>query len=186
MTQKKISCTSSNGPPRNYCGSLKTNLKTCAKGIKLRVYRRLEPLYAFNSISSYFSFCVQSCCSFFVWCLEPLFLLVQYSELPLQFDVQSHIFFVWSLEPSFTSFRRSEAHLHFGIQSRIFRLVFWAAFSSWRLEPHLLLVWLSELRSHFYLQSHHVFSHTTYKVIFLILTFLVINLVFAFKAAVLV
>ena len=29
---------SSNGPPRNYYGALKTNLKTCAKGTKLRVY----------------------------------------------------------------------------------------------------------------------------------------------------
>ena len=29
---------SSNGPPRNYYGVLKTNLKTCAKRTKLRVY----------------------------------------------------------------------------------------------------------------------------------------------------
>ena len=29
---------SSTGPPRNYCGALKTNLKTCVKGTKLRVY----------------------------------------------------------------------------------------------------------------------------------------------------
>ena len=31
---------SSTGPPRNYCGALKTNLKTCVKGTKLRVYSR--------------------------------------------------------------------------------------------------------------------------------------------------
>ena len=29
---------SSTGPPRNYCGALKTNLKTRVKGTKLRVY----------------------------------------------------------------------------------------------------------------------------------------------------
>ena len=29
---------SNNGPPRNYCGALELNLKTCAKGTKLRVY----------------------------------------------------------------------------------------------------------------------------------------------------
>ncbi|RVW62856.1 Retrovirus-related Pol polyprotein from transposon 17.6 [Vitis vinifera] len=32
---------SSHGPPRNYFEALKTNLKTCAKGTKLRVYRRV-------------------------------------------------------------------------------------------------------------------------------------------------
>ena len=37
VTQKKVSGMSSHGPPRNY-GALKTNLKTCAKGTKLRVY----------------------------------------------------------------------------------------------------------------------------------------------------
>ena len=36
--KKKVSSMSSNGPPRNYCGALKTNLKTCAKGEKLRVH----------------------------------------------------------------------------------------------------------------------------------------------------
>ena len=40
MTQKKVSCTSSNRPPRNYYETLKMNLKTCAKGTKLRVYTR--------------------------------------------------------------------------------------------------------------------------------------------------
>ena len=39
MTQKKVSCTSSDGPPRSYYGALKTNLNTCTKGTKLRVYR---------------------------------------------------------------------------------------------------------------------------------------------------
>ena len=38
MTQKKVSCTSSNGPPRNYCGAPKASLKTSAKWTKLRVY----------------------------------------------------------------------------------------------------------------------------------------------------
>ena len=38
MTQKKVSCTSSNGPPRNYCGAPKASLKTCAKWTKLRIY----------------------------------------------------------------------------------------------------------------------------------------------------
>ena len=38
VTQKKVSRMSSNGPPRNYFEALKTNLKTCAKGTKLRVY----------------------------------------------------------------------------------------------------------------------------------------------------
>ncbi|RVW35693.1 Leaf rust 10 disease-resistance locus receptor-like protein kinase-like 1.1-like 2.1 [Vitis vinifera] len=33
-----VSRTSSNGPPRNYRGALEVNLKTCAKGTKLRVY----------------------------------------------------------------------------------------------------------------------------------------------------
>ncbi|RVW17554.1 Retrovirus-related Pol polyprotein from transposon RE1 [Vitis vinifera] len=36
---------SSNGPPRNYCGTLKTNLKTCAKGTKLRVYTHVPNRY---------------------------------------------------------------------------------------------------------------------------------------------
>ena len=36
--QKKVSSMSSNGPPRNYYGALEVNLKTCAKGTKLRVY----------------------------------------------------------------------------------------------------------------------------------------------------
>ena len=35
---KKISSMSSNGLPRNYCGALEVNLKTCAKGTKLKVY----------------------------------------------------------------------------------------------------------------------------------------------------
>ena len=35
-----VSCTSSNGPPRNYSGVLEVNLKTCAKGTKSRVYTR--------------------------------------------------------------------------------------------------------------------------------------------------
>ena len=38
MTQKKVSGTSSNGPPRNYRGALEVDLKTCAKRAKLRVY----------------------------------------------------------------------------------------------------------------------------------------------------
>ena len=38
VTQKKVNCTSTNGPPRNYRGALEVNLKTCAKGTKLRVY----------------------------------------------------------------------------------------------------------------------------------------------------
>ena len=42
MTQKKVSCTGSNGPPRNYCGALEVNLKICAKGTKLRVYNEFE------------------------------------------------------------------------------------------------------------------------------------------------
>ena len=33
---------SSNGPPRNYCGILKTSLKTCAKWTKMRVYTRYD------------------------------------------------------------------------------------------------------------------------------------------------
>ena len=35
---KNVSSMSSYGPPRNYCEALEVNLKTCAKGIKLRVY----------------------------------------------------------------------------------------------------------------------------------------------------
>ena len=35
---KKVSSMSNNGPPRNYYGALEVNLKTCAKGTKLRVY----------------------------------------------------------------------------------------------------------------------------------------------------
>ena len=42
VIQKKVSCTSSNGPPRSYYGALKMNLKTCAKGTKLRVYTPLS------------------------------------------------------------------------------------------------------------------------------------------------
>ena len=38
VAQKKVSSMSSNGPPRNYYGVLEVNLKTCAKGTKLRVY----------------------------------------------------------------------------------------------------------------------------------------------------
>ena len=33
---------SSNEPLRNYCRALETNLKTCAKGTKLRVYNGLS------------------------------------------------------------------------------------------------------------------------------------------------
>ena len=36
--KKRVSRTSSNGPPRNYRGVLKVNLKTCANGTKLRDY----------------------------------------------------------------------------------------------------------------------------------------------------
>ena len=36
--KKKVSSMSSNRPSRNYRGALKTNLKTCAKWTKLRVY----------------------------------------------------------------------------------------------------------------------------------------------------
>ncbi|KAJ9671035.1 hypothetical protein PVL29_027156 [Vitis rotundifolia] len=36
---KKASSMSSNGLPRNYRGVLEVNLKTCAKGTKLRVYK---------------------------------------------------------------------------------------------------------------------------------------------------
>ena len=39
VAKKKVSSMSSNGPPRNYYGALEVNLKTCAKGTKLRVYR---------------------------------------------------------------------------------------------------------------------------------------------------
>ena len=35
---------SSNGPPRNYFEALKTNLKSCAKGTKLRVYTYIDKL----------------------------------------------------------------------------------------------------------------------------------------------
>ena len=35
---KKVSSMSSYGPLRNYCGALEVNLKTYAKGTKLRVY----------------------------------------------------------------------------------------------------------------------------------------------------
>ena len=38
VTQKNVSSTGSNGPPRNYYGAPEVNLKTCAKGTKLRVY----------------------------------------------------------------------------------------------------------------------------------------------------
>ena len=38
VAQKNVSSMSSYGPPRNYCGALEVNLKTCAKGTKLRVY----------------------------------------------------------------------------------------------------------------------------------------------------
>ena len=37
---------SSNGPPRNYFEALKTNLKSCAKGTKLRVYSMISALRA--------------------------------------------------------------------------------------------------------------------------------------------
>ena len=42
VTQKKVNYTSTNGPPRNHYGTLKTKLKTCAKGTKLRVYTVIE------------------------------------------------------------------------------------------------------------------------------------------------
>ena len=41
VAKKKVSSMSSNGPPRNYCGALEVNLKTCAKRTKLRVYNYL-------------------------------------------------------------------------------------------------------------------------------------------------
>nr|CAN74928.1 hypothetical protein VITISV_038595 [Vitis vinifera] len=40
-TWKRVSRTSSNGPPRNYRGALEVNLKTCAKRAKLRVYSHI-------------------------------------------------------------------------------------------------------------------------------------------------
>ena len=49
VTQKKVSRTSSNGPPKSYYGALKTNLKTCAKGTKLRVYNGVNLLYFYLS-----------------------------------------------------------------------------------------------------------------------------------------
>ncbi|RVW82922.1 Sesquiterpene synthase [Vitis vinifera] len=42
VTQKKVSRTSSNGPPRNYRGALEVDLKTCAKRAKLRVYNEFQ------------------------------------------------------------------------------------------------------------------------------------------------
>ena len=58
MTQKRVSCTSSNGPPRNYRGALEVNLKTCAKRTKLRVYTNnlvnLFSLGGFNRCIRYF------------------------------------------------------------------------------------------------------------------------------------
>ena len=40
---------SSNGPPGNYCGALEVNLKTCAKGTKLKVYKHLH-LFVYLSV----------------------------------------------------------------------------------------------------------------------------------------
>ena len=51
MTQKKVSSTSSNGPPRNYRGALEVDLKTCAKGTKLRVYKLYTPVARKGTIS---------------------------------------------------------------------------------------------------------------------------------------
>ena len=42
VAQKKVSSMSSNGPSKNYCGALEVNLKTCAKGTKLRVYTNID------------------------------------------------------------------------------------------------------------------------------------------------
>ena len=42
VAQKKISSISSNGSSKNYCGALEVNLKTCAKGTKLRVYTNID------------------------------------------------------------------------------------------------------------------------------------------------
>ena len=42
---KKVSSMSSYGPPRNYYGALKMNLKTCDKTTKLRVYKYVSLRY---------------------------------------------------------------------------------------------------------------------------------------------
>ncbi|KAL6312710.1 hypothetical protein AAG906_024668 [Vitis piasezkii] len=42
---RKVSYTSSSRPSRNYYGALKVNLKICAKGTKLRVYRVIGNTY---------------------------------------------------------------------------------------------------------------------------------------------
>ena len=47
VAKKKVSSMSSNGPPRNYYGALEVNLKTCAKGTKLRVYNFLVFCFCF-------------------------------------------------------------------------------------------------------------------------------------------
>ena len=44
---ENISSMSSNGPPRNTCGALEVNLKTCAKGTKGRVYSFIK-IYSLN------------------------------------------------------------------------------------------------------------------------------------------
>ena len=55
MTQRKVSGMSSHGPSRNYCGTLKMNLKTCDKGTKLRVYTNASSYLRFFFF--FFFFC---------------------------------------------------------------------------------------------------------------------------------
>ena len=42
---EKVSYTSSSRPSRNYYGALEVNLKICAKGTKLRVYKVIGNTY---------------------------------------------------------------------------------------------------------------------------------------------
>nr|CAN75008.1 hypothetical protein VITISV_018593 [Vitis vinifera] len=72
MTQKKVSGMSSHGPPRNYFKALKTNLKTCAKGTKLRVYTRRLGFWVCGCIFlSTFILCLDSFFSSFASLMAP-------------------------------------------------------------------------------------------------------------------
>ena len=52
VAQKILVVLSSNGPPRNDCGVLEANLKTCAKWTKLRVYRASKFVSLLKSTSA--------------------------------------------------------------------------------------------------------------------------------------
>ena len=59
-SSKKVSYMSSNGPSRDYCKVLVMDFKTCAKGIKLRVYNNAEAI-KIHTLTLLYDYDLNSC-----------------------------------------------------------------------------------------------------------------------------